>query len=89
MWFVYILLCQDQSLYTGSTNNVEKRFRTHMAGHGGAYTRSHTPVKILYIERRSTKSGALRREAEIKKWPRKKKIKMLASHNKNHPGLPG
>lgn len=77
MWFVYILLCSDQSLYTGSTNNLEKRFKDHERGKGGSYTRSHLPVKIIYSEKLESKSTALKREAEIKSWKRETKIQVL------------
>lgn len=77
MWFVYVLLCADKSLYTGSTNNIPNRLRHHESGKGGAYTRSHKPIKILYRERLATKSEALRREAAIKRLTRKKKIEEL------------
>jgi len=76
-WFVYILLCTDKSLYTGITNNPRKRFLDHKKGKGGAYTRSHKPVKLIYTEELSDRSSALRREAEIKSWPRQKKITLL------------
>lgn len=77
MYFIYILLCEDQSLYTGSTNDVEKRFLAHKVGKGSKYTRSHKPLKVIYQEKLSTKSEALKRELEIKSWNRKKKIQML------------
>lgn len=77
MWFVYILLCQDKSLYTGITNNLKNRLKAHLEGRGGSYTRSHQPLKILYTENCQTKSDALKRELEIKSWNRAKKIKML------------
>jgi putative endonuclease len=51
MWFVYILLCADQSLYTGTTNDVAARFAAHLNGKGAKYTRSHKPVKIVYQEK--------------------------------------
>lgn len=76
-WFVYILLCQGGSLYTGIAKDPQKRFLEHKAGKGGAYTRSHKPIHIVYIEKKKTKSAALKREAQIKRWARKKKIKML------------
>lgn len=76
-WSVYILLCQDGSFYTGISNNVTRRFLDHKNGNGGAYTRSHPPLKIIYIEPVSNKSSALKRELEIKSWSRQKKIKML------------
>lgn len=77
MWFVYILLCENNSLYTGSTNSLEKRFQDHKNGKGGKYTRSHKPVQLIYSEELSNKSEALKREIEIKSWRRSKKIKDL------------
>lgn len=77
MWYVYILLCKDDSLYTGSTNNLSKRFLDHKKGKGGRYTRSHKPIKLIYSEEVTSKSIALKRESEIKSWNRDKKIKML------------
>ena len=77
MYFVYILLCVDGSYYTGSTNNIEKRFKDHLAGKGAKYTKSHKPVKVIYKEKFSTKSEALKREAELKKWPKVKKMRLL------------
>lgn len=74
MWFVYILLCADNSLYTGATNDLEKRFTKHKAGKGGSYTRSHKVLKIVYKEELATKSQALKREIEIKSWSRDRKI---------------
>jgi putative endonuclease len=78
MYFVYILLCSDGSLYTGISNNPEKRFWEHKNGKGGAYTRSHKPVKLIYLEKQPDKSTALKREIEIKTWSHKKKIDTLA-----------
>ncbi|HWA52465.1 MAG TPA: GIY-YIG nuclease family protein [Patescibacteria group bacterium] len=79
MWFVYILLCQDNSFYTGITNNLSKRFKAHKNGKGAAYTKSHKPVKIIYQEKFPDKSSALKREIEIKKWPKKKKELLISS----------
>jgi putative endonuclease len=76
-YYVYILICHNGSYYTGSTNNVDKRFKDHLEGRGARYTKSHKPEKIAYQETFSTKSEALRREAEIKKWPRKKKESLI------------
>jgi putative endonuclease len=77
MWFVYILLCEDGSFYTGSTNNLEKRFKAHIEGKGGRYTRSHKPVKIVYRQEFKTKSEALKREIEIKSLRKNKKEQLL------------
>ena len=79
MYFVYILLCLDETYYTGSTNDVEKRFTDHLTGHGARYTKSHKPDKIVYHESLATKSKALKREAEIKKLSRKTKQELIAA----------
>jgi putative endonuclease len=73
MYYIYILLCKDGSYYTGSTNDVEKRFRDHLEGKGARYTKSHKPERIVYKEKFSTKSEALKREVELKKWTKTKK----------------
>lgn len=77
MWFVYILLCNNDSLYTGVSSNPNKRFLDHKNGKGGRYTRSHKPVKLIYTEQLESKSAALKRESQIKGWSRAKKIKIL------------
>ena len=77
MWFIYILLCSDNSFYTGSTNNIDERFKVHLAGKGAKYTKSHKPIKIIYQEKLNTKSEALKREAEIKKLSRKQKEELI------------
>jgi len=76
MYHVYILLCEDKSLYTGITTDVARRFKEHRAGVGGHYTRAHRPKKVLYQENIATRSAALKREAEIKSWPREKKLRL-------------
>ena len=81
MWYLYILLCSDGSLYTGITNNLAKRFSEHKNGKGGRYTRSHKPIKIIYKEKLATQSEALKREREIKSWSRATKIKNLNLSN--------
>ncbi|MBI4040174.1 GIY-YIG nuclease family protein [Candidatus Daviesbacteria bacterium] len=77
MWYVYILLCEDGSLYTGYSNNIEQCFSDHKNGKGGRYTRSHKPLKIIYSEQLPTQSAALKRENQIKGWSREKKIRIL------------
>ncbi len=77
MWFVYVLLCEDNSLYTGSTNDLEKRFLAHKNGKGGKYTKAKKAVKIIYSEKVNSKSEALKREIEIKSWTRTQKIQNL------------
>lgn len=79
MWYVYILLCADDTLYTGSTNNLEARVARHNGTTGGAkYTRSRKPVRVVYVERKRTRSRALSREAMIKKLTRAEKLALVA-----------
>lgn len=72
-YFVYMLLCTDGSYYTGITNDLTRRYRLHQTGRGGAYTRSHPPIRMVYSEALSDKSHALRREIEIKKLSHQQK----------------
>lgn len=77
MYFVYLIECKDKTLYTGITTNVQRRFKEHRFGEGGAYTRSKKVNKILYTEQFPNRSLALKREAEIKSWSRKKKLDLV------------
>jgi putative endonuclease len=77
MYYVYLIECGDKSIYTGITTDVVRRFEEHKSGTGGHYTRSRGAVKILYTERVKTRSKALKREAEIKSWPRAKKLALI------------
>lgn len=76
-WSVYILRCGDGTLYTGIAKNVALRLKMHNAGKGAAYTRTHLPVTLLYQQNGFTRSKALVREAEIKRFPRPKKEKFI------------
>ena len=73
-YFVYILECVDKTLYTGITTDVERRFNEHLRGAGARYTRAHGARRMIYSERLRSRSAALKREAEIKRWPRIKKL---------------
>lgn len=77
--FVYMLLCADGTLYTGWTNDMEKRLAEHRAGKGAKYTRSRLPVRLVYLEQLETKREAMRREYAIKHMRRKEKLALLAS----------
>ncbi len=77
MWYVYILKCGDGSLYTGATKDVKRRFYQHKQGRGGHYTASREVVKLVHQEIFRTRGQALKREAEIKRWPRSKKLKLF------------
>jgi putative endonuclease len=73
-WFVYVVRCNDGTLYTGISRNVDARIAKHNAGKGARYTRGRGPVAIVHQERKSSQAAALRREAAIKALPREKKI---------------
>ncbi len=73
MHFVYILRCGDDSLYTGYTNDIEKRLSVHNSGKGAKYTRSRLPVELVYYKRVDSKSIGLKLEARIKKLSKSKK----------------
>ena len=77
MYFVYVLRCRDNSLYTGITNDIEKRLLAHKAGTASKYTRSRGALRFEYIERKKTRGNALRREAEIKHLTRKQKLALI------------
>lgn len=76
-YFVYIIECKDKSLYTGIATDVARRFKEHREGKGARYTRAHKVKKVLYTEMRKTRGEALKREAQIKKLPRGKKLVLL------------
>lgn len=77
--YTYILACVDGTLYTGWTNNLEKRLATHNAGRGGKYTRSRLPVRLVYYEEFEEKTEAQRREWQIKQLSRREKLKLVAA----------
>ena len=80
MNYTYIVRCADGTLYTGWTNDLEKRMAAHNSGEGAKYTRSRLPVKLLYYESFETKEEAMSREWHIKKLTRAQKL-ALVSHN--------
>ncbi len=85
-YFVYMVKCADQTLYTGLTNDIEKRVVAHNTGTTGAkYTRGRRPVMVVYIEQCETKSDALKRECVVKKLTRKEKIFLCHSRESGNP----
>ena len=76
-FYVYILLCSDNSFYVGYTKNLKQRLANHKCGHGSAYLRAKLPVKLVYYEVYSTKEEATKREKQIKNWSRIKKINLI------------
>lgn len=81
VFFVYILECSDKTLYTGITNNLEKRVFSHNHLKSGAkYTKARRPVTLKYSEEHESKSCALKREHVIKKLSKSEKVKLLTSN---------
>ena len=78
-WFLYILRCKDDTLYTGITTDVEKRLEAHRSGKGAKYTRGRAPLELVYREVCGSHSLALKRESEIKKLSRMEKIALIAA----------
>lgn len=77
-YFVYILECSDGSLYTGIAKDVQKRLDEHNTSDRGAkYTKARRPVKLLYKESSLNRSSASKREYEIKKLSRAKKLQLI------------
>ena len=72
-WCVYMLLCDDNTIYTGITNDLKKRFENHISGKGAKYLRGRKPLEIVYTENFENRSMAAKREMEIKKLNRRKK----------------
>ncbi|MBI5221968.1 MAG: GIY-YIG nuclease family protein [Candidatus Magasanikbacteria bacterium] len=82
-FFTYIARCGDQSLYTGSTDDLTKREEKHNSGTGAIYTKTHLPVKIIYSESFSTRQEAVKREMQIKGWTKIKKENLIRFSHPN------
>jgi len=80
MWYVYILECKDKTLYTGITKNLAERLDKHNRGKASKYTRGRTPVKMIFHETYDTKTIALKREYQLKRWSRQKKLALIAKN---------
>jgi len=81
MNYTYMLRCADGSLYTGWTNDLEKRVAIHNGGTGAKYTRGRRPVSLAYFEEFATKEEAMKREAAIKKLSKAEKEKLVKKHD--------
>lgn len=79
MWVVYILLCSDNTLYTGITNNLSKRLEQHNNGSGAKYTRGRGPLTLMYLKEMEDKSSALKEEYRIKQLNKPKKLELIKS----------
>jgi putative endonuclease len=76
--WVYILRCSDDSLYVGSTSDLDERLRTHAEGRGGSHTAARRPVRLVYQEQFATLDDARKREHQIKRWSGRKKSALIA-----------
>ncbi len=76
--YTYMVRCSDGTLYTGWTNNLEKRMEAHNSGRGAKYTKSRRPVELVYFEEFTEKSDAMSREARLKQLSRAEKLKLIA-----------
>lgn len=80
MNYTYILKCNDDTLYTGWTNNLEKRIKDHNDGKGAKYTKTRRPVELVYYEKFETKEEAMKREYAIKQLTREEKKTLIEKH---------
>ena len=78
-WLVYIILCSDDTLYTGISLDLDRRFMQHAGRRGARYFLGRRPVRVVYLESGHDRGSASRREAAIKKLPRRAKIELLGS----------
>ena len=76
-YFTYILLTEDNTLYCGYTDDVERRFQAHVSGKGAKYTRAHKPIKVIYTASFDTKSEAMKEECKIKSLTHAEKLKFI------------
>jgi putative endonuclease len=79
-YFVYMLLCNDGSYYTGYTSNVLSRFERHKKGHGARYTKMRQPKRVVYLQRFTTRRAAMRRERQMKKLSHDQKLDLARRH---------
>ena len=86
MYFCYLLRCSDGSLYTGITDNLERRLKQHNLGKAAKYTAARRPIALVWSEPQPTLSAALRREAQLKRWSRREKQALVAGFPRPHSG---
>jgi putative endonuclease len=83
-YYVYIIQCEGNSLYTGYTKNLKSRFRLHKKGKAARYTKMHPPKKLVHVEEFNSRAEAMRREKRIKKLTHLQKLKLGHSSTKRH-----
>ncbi len=80
-FYVYLILCEDGSFYTGYSKNVKSRMRSHMNGKGARYTRIHKPSRLVYVEKFKSRVDAMRRERRIKTLNHHQKLQLANSQS--------
>jgi putative endonuclease len=85
--WMYILECSDESYYTGSTNNLEKRIKEHQNGDGSNHTKMRLPIRLVYFEKFSRIEEAFFREKQVQGWSRKKKEALINNQKNKLPEL--
>ena len=83
-WFIYMIRCNDGSLYTGSTNHIIRRWHQHRVGNGAKYLRSHKPVELVHVESFKDQSSACKREYAIKQLTKSEKESLISDEWKFH-----
>jgi putative endonuclease len=81
-YYVYVILCKDNSFYTGYTKDLDSRMRLHMSGKASRYTRMHRPKKIVYVEEFDSRAKAMKREKWIKRLKHSQKLALIKSQTK-------
>jgi putative endonuclease len=84
---MYILKCADRSLYTGSTNDLQRKISEHESGYGANYTKSRLPIQLVYYEEYSRIDEAFYREKQLHRWGHKNKLALIEDNNKILPKL--
>lgn len=77
MWYVYLIRCDNESIYTGVTQNLERRFREHRTSQGAKHTRENKAIELSRSEVHSSQEEALKRERQIKGWRKEKKLNLI------------
>ncbi len=87
-YYVYIIQCEGNSLYTGYTKNLKSRIRLHKKGKAARYTKMHPPKKLVHVEEFNSRAEAMRREKRIKKLTHLQKLKLARSRKMRHTKKP-
>jgi len=75
-YYVYVILCQGGSFYTGYTKDLDARMKLHINGEGARYTRMHKPKKLVYTEEFNTRAEAMKKERQVKSMRRREKLEL-------------